>query len=118
MVEIIKDQATILHFGCHAQEGKGFELYLQSIKTSQILNLINSWNAGARYRNRPDIRLILLNACEYDVHALELTVYLDFVSGTSAQSLTRMQFSSRSYFTILFSMGQHFFAVFIWPRGV
>ena len=83
MVEITKENPTILHFGCHAQQEKGFELYRQTVKPSQILDAIGYWNLDARSRNppRPDIRLIVLNACESDVHALELTACVDFAIG-------------------------------------
>jgi len=83
MMEIRKEQPTILHFGCHAQKGTGLELFQQIVKPRQIVDAISSWNSDARGRTppRPDIRLIVLNACESDVHALDLTTCVDFAIG-------------------------------------
>jgi hypothetical protein len=83
MMEIRKEQPTILHFGCHAQQGSGFELFQETVKPRQILDAICSWNRDARERTpaRPDIRLIVLNACESDIHALDLTACVDFAIG-------------------------------------
>ena len=83
MMEIRKEQPTILHFGCHARQGSGFELFRETVKPRQILDAISSWNRDARGRTppRPDIRLIVLNACESDIHALDLTACVDFAIG-------------------------------------
>jgi len=89
MMEIRKEQPTILHFGFHAQplEGSGFELFQETVKPRQILDAICSWNRDARGRTpaRPDIRLIVLNACESDIHALDLTACVDFAIGHQRQ---------------------------------
>jgi len=83
MVGIRKEQPTILHFGCHSQKETGFELFRETVTPSKILTAISSYNDDARERNppRPDIRLIVLNACESDVHAFELTACVDFAIG-------------------------------------
>ena len=83
MVEICKEMPTALHIGCHAHEGGGLELFQQTVKPSQILPEIISWNRDARRRTppRPEIRLIVLNACESDTHALDLTEGVDFAIG-------------------------------------
>ena len=44
MVEICKEMPTALHVGCHAHEGGGLELFRQTVKPSQILPEIISWN--------------------------------------------------------------------------
>ena len=101
MMEIRKEQPTILHFGCHAQKGTGIELFQQTVKPRQIVDAISSWNSDARGRTppRPDIRLIVLNACESDVHALDLTTCVDFAIGHQQPVLDKdaVQFSRVMY---------------------
>ena len=74
---------TALHLGCHAHKGGGLELFRQTVKPREILPEIMSWNRDARRRSppRPDIRLIVLNACESATHALDLTRGVDFAIG-------------------------------------
>jgi hypothetical protein len=83
MVEICKEMPTALHLGCHAHKGGGLELFRQTVKPREILPAIRSWNRDARSRSppRPEIRLIVLNACESETHALDLTRAVDFASG-------------------------------------
>ena len=47
------------------------------------MDAISRWNRDARERTppRPDIRLVVLNACESEIHALDLTACVDFAIG-------------------------------------
>jgi len=83
MMEICKEMPTALHLGCHAHKGGGLQLFRQTVKPREILQEIMSWNRDARSRSppRPEIRLIVLNACESETHALDLTRGVDFAIG-------------------------------------
>jgi len=87
MEEICKEMPTALHLGCHAWKGKGggLELFRQTVKPREILPSIVSWNRDARIRSppRPEIRLIVLNACESETHAILSTTTTRLISRIS-----------------------------------
>jgi len=86
MMEIRKVKPTILCMGCHAQKGKGFELFRQIVDPHQMLDAIRSWNKSARKQStpRPEIRIIVSNACDSEEHARVLSEGVDFAIGHRA----------------------------------
>jgi hypothetical protein len=86
LIEIRKEAPTILHMGCHAQKGKGFELFRQIVDPHEMLDTIRCWNKSAREQSppRPEIRIIVSNACDSEKHARVLSEVVDFAIGHRA----------------------------------
>ena len=86
MMQIRKVKPTILHMGCHARKGKGFELFRQIVDPHEMLDAIRSWNTSARKQSppRPEIRIIVSNACDSEEHARVLSEGVDFAIGHRA----------------------------------
>ena len=82
-MEIRKVKPTILSMGCHAQKGKGFELFRQIVDPHAMQDAIRSWNKSAREQSppRPQIRIIVSNACDSEDHARLLSEVVDFAIG-------------------------------------
>jgi hypothetical protein len=80
LIEIRKEAPTMLLFGCHARKGKGFELFRQVVDPHEMLDAIRSWNKSAREQSppRPEIRIIVSNACDSEDHARVLSEVVDF----------------------------------------
>ena len=83
MLEIRKERPSGLHFGCHAQKNTGLELFRQTVNPRAMVPQIKSWNRHARSQTppRPEIRFIVYNSCESDLHALNMTDCVDFAIG-------------------------------------
>jgi hypothetical protein len=86
LIEIRKEAPTMLQFGCHAQKAKGFELFRQIVGPQEMLDAIRSWNKSARERSppRPEIRIIVSNACDSEDQARVLSEVVDFAIGQRA----------------------------------
>jgi hypothetical protein len=80
LIEIRKEAPTMLQFGCHTKKGKGFELFRQIVDPHEMLDAIRSWNKSVREQSppRPQIRIILSNACDSEDHARVLSEGVDF----------------------------------------
>jgi hypothetical protein len=80
MIEIRRVAPTMLQFGGHAQKGKGFELFRQIVDPQEMLDAIRSWNKSSREQSppRPEIRIIVSNACDSEDHARVLSEVVDF----------------------------------------
>ena len=76
----------MLQFGCHTKKGKGFELFRQIVDPHEMLDAIRSWNKSAREQSppRPEIRIIVSNACDSEEHARVLSEGVDFAIGHRA----------------------------------
>ncbi len=86
LIEIRKEAPTMLQFGCHTKKGKGFELFRQIVDPHKMLDAIRSWNKSVREQSppRPQIRIILSNACDSEDHARVLLEGVDFAIGHDA----------------------------------
>ena len=86
MMEIRKVKPTILCMGCHTQKGKDLELFRQVVEPHEILDSIRNWNESARKQSppRPEIRIIVSNACDSEDHARVLSEVVDFAIGHRA----------------------------------
>jgi hypothetical protein len=86
VIEIRKDAPTMLHFGCHSQKGKGLELFRQIVDPHEMLDAIRSWNTSARKQSppRPEICIIVSNACDSEEHVRLLSEVVDFAIGHRA----------------------------------
>jgi hypothetical protein len=79
--QIRREKPTVLHLGCHATKGKGLELFRQQVRSRDLVEAIQSWNATARRQQHHEIRLVILNACESDALARDLKSCVEFVIG-------------------------------------
>jgi len=81
MPEIKEEKPTVLHFGCHSQKENGLELFERTMIPKDIIQFLGTWNAIARTCGIPDVRVIVVNACESHKHAQELSECVDFAIG-------------------------------------
>jgi hypothetical protein len=83
-----EENPTILHVGSHSI-GKGQQagVHLASGATvpMQMIPAIKTHNEGARRKNKPDLRMVVLNACESDAHAEALLQCVDFAIGHNSE---------------------------------
>ena len=73
--EIMRVRPTWLQFGCHSGKETGIHLYGNKVQPERILPAIQEWNAFARSKGWAYIRVLVLNACDSDVHAEKLKQY-------------------------------------------
>ncbi len=82
MMQIKQEEPTVLHLGCHAQKGKGIELFRQMVDPHEMLEAIRTWNKIQCEKGSPrSIRIVVLNACESEDHAQVLSQGVDFAIG-------------------------------------
>jgi hypothetical protein len=103
LLEIIDYKPTILHLGCHSQTDNGLRLYRNTVKPEDMIKAISTWNTESRKKGQHEIRVIVVNACDSDVHAKELSQCVDFTIGHHAplDDDKAIQFSKMLY-TCLF----------------
>ena len=83
VLEIRRESPSVVHFGCHAREKKGLELFKETVDTPTMVRSIEAWNRDARQQRppQPPVRGIIYNSCESDMHALDMIDCVDFAIG-------------------------------------
>ena len=69
MDEIRRARPTWLHFGCHADQEAGIQLFRNTVQPEQMLPAIKAWNEHAGQNGWAQLRVIVVNACESAGHA-------------------------------------------------
>ena len=82
--EITRYHPTVLHLGCHSNKASGIKLFENTVQPESMIDAIREWNSEAREQSRHPIRVIVVNACESDVHAEKLLQCVDFTMGHHA----------------------------------
>jgi len=103
LTAIEREHPTWVQFGCHSHKG-GIELFGERMKPEQMKIGIETWNANQQRLGKPHIRVIVVNACQSDMHAQTLSPCVDFSIGHAGDVFDEhaISFSKRlhgSFFT-------------------
>ena len=120
--EITRYHPTVLHLGCHSNKASGIKLFENTVQPESMIDAIREWNSEAREQSRHQIRVIVVNACESDVHAEKLSQCVDFTIGHYApvDDDKAITFSDRLYCTSMtaYLRACLFNAVSLWRRAL
>ena len=82
--EIMRYHPTVLHLGCHSQTHSGIRLFKNTVQPENMIEAIRACNTLSRKEGQSEIRIIVVNACDSDVHAEKLSQCVDFTIGHHA----------------------------------
>ncbi len=89
MIKTVKEEnPTILHVGSLTigkGQQAGFHFASGAMEPMQMIPAIKTHNEKARRENKPDLRMVVLNACESDAYAAALLQCVDFAIGHNSE---------------------------------
>ena len=81
MEVVMREYPTVVHFGCYSSQEEGMALIQRSVSAEDMIENIQVCNLLAFQKKKPGVRVIVLNACESNVHAQQLSMCVDFAIG-------------------------------------
>jgi len=76
MEVLMREYPTVVHFGCHSSQEEGLALIQRSVSAEDMIGNIEACNLLAFQKEKPGVRVIVLNACESNEHAQQLSTWI------------------------------------------